>query len=355
MTAHPPRRTGRTWRDVLTRPARGRARGDRAVVHPPRSGSPDGVVGQAAGRHPGDMSVDRAAGRTRGSVSVEVAVLAPAFLALLMLAGVAGRVAVADEAVEAAAHDAARAASIARDAGTAESAARTAARRQLDWRGLNCTSAPQVTVWGSTSNSDHTSLSTAFRAAARRAGEHLGPGALHGLLRRHALPRAADGRQTGRGHLRLPAGPLPEPAVTARPTGDEGRISLFLAVTMIGVLAIIGVAYDGAGQLRTLQRADDLAAEAARSGGQVIDRAAAIEGRPKVIDEPGARAAVTQYLRGNSDVTGQQVSFPVVAGEKQIRVRVTVVYRRHMLGLIGMDRTVTVSGEATARSLTDRP
>ncbi|MBM7077706.1 hypothetical protein JQX11_15370 [Micromonospora sp. MMS20-R1-14] len=143
--------------------------------------------------------------------------------------------------------------------------------------------------------------------------------------------------------------------MTARPTGDEGRISLFLAVAMIGVLAVIGVAYDGAGQLRTLQRADDLAAEAARSGGQVIDRAAAIEGRPKVIDEPGARAAVTQYLRGNSDVTGQQVSFPVVAGEKQIRVRVTVVYRRHLLGLIGMDRTVTVAGEATARTLTDRP
>ncbi|MFI9642655.1 TadE/TadG family type IV pilus assembly protein [Micromonospora sp. NPDC051925] len=103
-----------------------------------------------------------AGGRTRGSVSVEVAVLAPAFLALLMLAGVAGRVAVADEAVEAAAHDAARAASIARSAGTAESAARSAARRQLDWRGLNCATAPQVTVWGSTRNSDHTSLSTAF-------------------------------------------------------------------------------------------------------------------------------------------------------------------------------------------------
>ncbi|MFJ6196710.1 hypothetical protein [Micromonospora sp. NPDC092111] len=124
---------------------------------------------------------------------------------------------------------------------------------------------------------------------------------------------------------------------------------------MLGVLAIIGVAYDGAGQLRTLQRADDLAAEAARSGGQVIDRAAAIAGRPKVIDERGARTAVAHYLDDNPDVTRYAVSFPVVAGEKQIRVSVTVVYRRHMLGLIGMARTVTVSGEATARTLTDRP
>lgn len=144
MTADPPRRT---WRGVLTGRA---ARSDRAAV--------------PTGRSTAALSARRAAERTRGSVSVEVAVLAPAFLALLMVAGVAGRVAVADEAVEAAAHDAARAASIARDAGTAESAARAAARRQLDWRGLNCASAPQVTVWGSTRHSDHTSVNAAFRS-----------------------------------------------------------------------------------------------------------------------------------------------------------------------------------------------
>ncbi|MGC5017315.1 hypothetical protein [Micromonospora sp. DT47] len=143
--------------------------------------------------------------------------------------------------------------------------------------------------------------------------------------------------------------------MSARRVRDEGRISLFLAVAMLGVLAIIGVAYDGAGQLRTLQRADDLAAEAARGGGQMIDRARAIEGRPKVIDERAARTAVAHYLHHNPDVTGYRVTFPVVAGEKQIQVRLTVVYRRHMLGLIGMDRTVTVSGEATARALTDPP
>lgn len=45
--------------------------------------------------------------------------------------------------------------------------------------------------------------------------------------------------------------------------GDAGRVSIFLAVALIGVLAIIGMAFDGAGQLRTLQRAENLAAEAA--------------------------------------------------------------------------------------------
>ncbi|MFI5489382.1 TadE/TadG family type IV pilus assembly protein [Micromonospora echinaurantiaca] len=95
--------------------------------------------------------MDRAVSRTaeRGSVSIEVAVLAPAFIALIVLAGVAGRTAVAAEAIDAAAHDAARAASISRDPATARRAAREAARRQLDWRGLDCAGSPEVTFSGS--------------------------------------------------------------------------------------------------------------------------------------------------------------------------------------------------------------
>ncbi|GAB3948641.1 TadE/TadG family type IV pilus assembly protein [Micromonospora vulcania] len=84
-------------------------------------------------------------GTERGSVSIEVAVLAPAFIALMVLAGVAGRSAVAAEAIEAAAHDAARAASISRTASAARAAAEDAAQQQLDWQGLVCTKAPELT------------------------------------------------------------------------------------------------------------------------------------------------------------------------------------------------------------------
>ncbi|GIJ34040.1 pilus assembly protein TadG-related protein [Micromonospora sediminimaris] len=133
--------------------------------------------------------------------------------------------------------------------------------------------------------------------------------------------------------------------------GDAGRVSIFLAVAMIGVLAIIGMAFDGAGQLRTLQRAENLAAEAARAGGQAIDRATAIEGGPKRINRREACRAVRSYLAtaGASDHT---VTFPVVDGETLIRVRVQVTYDRAALGLFGFSDTVTVSGEATARALT---
>ncbi|MEU5562888.1 pilus assembly protein TadG-related protein [Micromonospora musae] len=139
--------------------------------------------------------------------------------------------------------------------------------------------------------------------------------------------------------------------MTAGSGRDAGRVSIFLAVAMVGVLAVIGLSYDGAGQLRTLQRADNLAAEAARAGGQAVDRATAIAGGPKRIDKRLARAAVVDYLAA-AGAAGHTVSFPVVNGETLIRVRVTITYRRSMLGLLGFDDTITVSGEATARALT---
>lgn len=82
----------------------------------------------------------------RGSVSVEVAILAPAFLMLVVLAGVAGRTAIAQNAVDLAAHDAARTASLARTAGAAETEAGTAASGTLAAQGLDCDGSPAVRV-----------------------------------------------------------------------------------------------------------------------------------------------------------------------------------------------------------------
>lgn len=79
-----------------------------------------------------------AARRDRGSVSVEVAVLLPAFLLLIVLATMVGRLAVATNAITVAAHDAARAASISRDRDTAEQRADTVATETLAAQGLHC-------------------------------------------------------------------------------------------------------------------------------------------------------------------------------------------------------------------------
>jgi Flp pilus assembly protein TadG len=74
----------------------------------------------------------------RGSAAVEAAILAPPLLLLIGLAIVGGRIQVAGGAIEAAAHDGARAASIARTAGQAQAAAHAAASATLDQEGLHC-------------------------------------------------------------------------------------------------------------------------------------------------------------------------------------------------------------------------
>ena len=81
---------------------------------------------------------------SRGSVSVELAILAPVFLLLIATAIGFGRIAVAANAIDLAAHDAARAASISRTGPAAAGNAQTAAAGVLDQQGLDCLGGPQV-------------------------------------------------------------------------------------------------------------------------------------------------------------------------------------------------------------------
>lgn len=75
----------------------------------------------------------------RGSATIELAVLAPALLALLGLVIVAGRVTAAGSAVEQAAAAATREASLARDAQAAQARAGQAVRASLAGQGIDCT------------------------------------------------------------------------------------------------------------------------------------------------------------------------------------------------------------------------
>jgi Flp pilus assembly protein TadG len=80
----------------------------------------------------------------RGSVSVELAILTPALLLLLVTGIMFGRTAVAAHAIDVAAHDAARAASISRTGPAAAANAETAAAEALSRQGLDCTGGPSV-------------------------------------------------------------------------------------------------------------------------------------------------------------------------------------------------------------------
>ena len=77
---------------------------------------------------------------SRGSTTLELAIITPAALGIGALILLGGRIAIAQQAVEAAANDAARSASIARPAAAAHAPATSAANSSLNNQGLNCTS-----------------------------------------------------------------------------------------------------------------------------------------------------------------------------------------------------------------------
>ena len=80
-----------------------------------------------------------ARGSDGGTTAVELVLVAPVFLAALLLVVGLGRIVEAEGRVQGAAHDAARAASLARSGVLATTSAREAAELNLDGRGVSCT------------------------------------------------------------------------------------------------------------------------------------------------------------------------------------------------------------------------
>ncbi|MEU7802753.1 pilus assembly protein TadG-related protein [Micromonospora arborensis] len=126
--------------------------------------------------------------------------------------------------------------------------------------------------------------------------------------------------------------------------GDDGRVSVFFAIITPAFLAMIGLVVDGGAQVRALQRADNIAAEAARAAGQAIQAGVAIAGGEKHIDHAAAAAAVQAYLGALDGVTGQLV----VDDDQHLTVTVTVTYDPILLDLLGGGGGSTVRGTAHA-------
>lgn len=124
---------------------------------------------------------------------------------------------------------------------------------------------------------------------------------------------------------------------------DEGRISLLVIVLTVAVLVMIGLSVDGGGKVRALQRAGNLASEAARAAGQAIAGPPAIQGDEKIVDPTAAVTAAQTYLAA-AGVTGTVSVSPDL---RRITVTVTISYTTVFLGLVGID-TLTATRQATA-------
>jgi hypothetical protein len=124
---------------------------------------------------------------------------------------------------------------------------------------------------------------------------------------------------------------------------DEGRIALLALVLAFAVLLMIGLSVDGGGKIRAMERADNVASEAARAAGQAILAPQAIEGGDKVVDPAAAVAAAQSYLAA----AGATGVVEIAPDRKHITVTVTITYTTLFLGLIGID-TLTATGHATS-------
>ena len=124
---------------------------------------------------------------------------------------------------------------------------------------------------------------------------------------------------------------------------ERGSITVWMATATAAMTLLVGLAVDLGGQVHAQQRAHDLAAQAARAGGERIQAAPAIEGEYVRIDAVAARKAAADYLAAAA-VDGTVT----ITGGTTLTVHVTDTYRPRFLGVIGIG-ALSVSGSASAR------
>ena len=125
--------------------------------------------------------------------------------------------------------------------------------------------------------------------------------------------------------------------------GERGSITIWLALTGFVMMMLVGLAVDLGGQVHAKQRAHNIAAEAARAGGERVRAAPAIMGEQVTLDPQAAHSAAQAYLAA-ADVTGNVR----ITGSDTITVIVTDTYTPRFLSIIGI-RDLTVTSTATAR------
>lgn len=124
---------------------------------------------------------------------------------------------------------------------------------------------------------------------------------------------------------------------------DEGAVSIFIVAVIPALVIAIGLGFDLAARVHTLQRAHAVAAEAARAGGEQLQAGPAVRGEQTRVDATKAATAARDWL-SESGVTG---TVQVRRGTT-VEVTVTDVYRPRFLSIIGITG-LQVEAHASAR------
>ena len=128
-----------------------------------------------------------------------------------------------------------------------------------------------------------------------------------------------------------------------RHADERGSLTVWIALASLVMMVLVGLAVDLGGQVHAQQRAHDLAAQAARAGGEQVQAAPAIQGRYARIDTAAARVAAQDYL----DAAGVDGTVSVTGGDT-IHVTVTDAYDPRFLPFLGITH-LDVSDTASAR------
>jgi hypothetical protein len=130
----------------------------------------------------------------------------------------------------------------------------------------------------------------------------------------------------------------------ARPFEPEaGTVTLTVLVMMLGFAAMLGLMVDGNGRLNARERADAIAQQAARAGGQAIDPGSAVSGQRIYVTPQSAAAAAQAYLHAEH-MTG---TVTVSANGETVTVNLTTTYTPLFLSAFGFGPW-QVPGEGSA-------
>ena len=128
------------------------------------------------------------------------------------------------------------------------------------------------------------------------------------------------------------------------PGRERGSISLWAALVAFCMIIIVGIGVDFSGQAVAEQKARSIAFEAARTGGQQVNRDALIRGGQAQTDPNLAAVAASAYLT-QAGVTGA-----VTVTANTVTVNVVDTYHTQFLSIIGIT-TLPVDGSASADTL----
>ena len=141
----------------------------------------------------------------------------------------------------------------------------------------------------------------------------------------------------------------PQVSDGAGATDEAGTASLFVVVAVVALMLAIGLVVDGGQKVQAIQRANALAAEAARAGSQMIVAAPSVRGAAPRLDPSAAEGAAARYLQQRGQAAdGSTVDGTSSADTEHVTVEVTVTRPTIFLSAIGIG-SVSATSHADAR------